>query len=61
MYNLGKIVLYSAEDICEAFHISKETAYKLLSLPQTTVVHLGRKMLISEEMLQNLFNTKIKV
>ncbi len=61
MYNLGKIVLYSAEDICEAFHTSKETAYKLLSLPQATVVHLGRKMLISEEMLQNLFNTKIKV
>ena len=61
MYKLGTIVMYNADDIIEAFHISKETAYKLFALPQAKVAELGRKKLISQEALQSLLNTRIKI
>lgn len=61
MFTLGKIKLFSAEDLVEAFHISKETAYKLMSLPQATIVELGRKKLITEDNLFNLLNKKVNI
>lgn len=61
MYTLGKIVMYNAEDICKAFHVTKETAYKILDNPQAKVAELGRKKLIAEENLFNILNNKIKI
>ena len=61
MYKLGTIVMYSADDIVEALHVSKETAYKLFTHPQAKVAELGRKKLMSQEALQTLLNSKIKV
>lgn len=61
MYQLGKVVMFSADDICDAFHVSKETAYKILSMPQAKTLELGRKKLIAEENLLNIFTTKTKI
>ncbi len=61
MYRLGKIVMYSAEDICAAFHVTKETAYKVLAMPKSNAVQFGRKVLISEENLLNILSTKNKI
>lgn len=61
MYQLGKVVMFSADDICDAFHISKETAYRILAMPQAKTLELGRKKLIAEENLLNIFTTKTKI
>ena len=61
MYKLGKIVMYTVEDICETFKVSRETAYSILSLPKAQTVELGRKKLISEDSLFSILNSKFKV
>ena len=61
MYQLGKVVMFTADDICDAFHVSKETAYRILSMPQAKTLELGRKKLIAEENLLNIFTTKTKI
>lgn len=61
MYKIGKITMYCAEDLCEALHVSKETAYKILSMPQAKIAGLGRKKLITEENLFELLSSKIDI
>lgn len=58
MQKLGKIIMYSADDIVESFKVSKETAYKVLNSPKANSIDLGRKKIISEDNLYNLFNTR---
>ena len=61
MYTLGNTTMYSADDICKAFHVTKETAYRLLALPQANAVKMGRKILISEANLLGVLSKKTKI
>ena len=61
MYTLGNMTMYSANDICKAFHVTKETAYRLLALPQANAVKMGRKILISEANLLGVLSKKTKI
>ena len=61
MCTLGGITMFSAEDICKAFHVTKITAYKILALPQANAVKIGRKILITEQNLSNILSKKIAI
>jgi transposase len=57
MYKLGdNIKTYSANDIVKAFHVSKQTAYTIIHSKEAHAKQLGRKLLVSEENLLNIFN-----
>lgn len=53
MYELNGIKMFSADDIKTAFHVSKETAYKLI---KSNAKYIGRKLLISEDNLRKILN-----
>ena len=58
MIKLGKIIMYTADDIVATFNVSKDTAYKVLNSPKANAVDLGRKKIISEENLYKLLNSR---
>lgn len=56
MFELGGMKMFSAEDIKTAFHVSKETAYRLIKSKDAHAKVLGRKLLISEDNLRKILN-----
>lgn len=56
MYELNGIKMFSADDIKTAFHVSKETAYKLIKSKNANAKYIGRKLLISEDNLKKILN-----
>ena len=56
MFELGGMKMFSAEDIKSAFHVSKETAYRLIKSKDAHAKILGRKLLISEDNLRKILN-----
>ena len=48
--------MFSADDIKTAFHVSKETAYKLIKSKNANAKYIGRKLLISEDNLKKILN-----
>ena len=56
MYELNGIKMFSADDIKTAFHVRKETAYKLIKSKNANAKYIGRKLLISEDNLKKILN-----
>ncbi|MBQ3407870.1 MAG: hypothetical protein IJH12_01530 [Clostridia bacterium] len=61
MYKLGKIVMYDAKDICDAFHVTSVTAYRIFDMPQAKSVKIGKKKLISEDNLLSILNSRCTI
>ena len=61
MFIIGNTTMYGADDICKSLHVTKETAYRLLALPQANAIKLGRKILISEQNLLGILSKKAKI
>jgi len=57
MYKLGEIKMYSPDDVCKAFHIGKNKCLKLFKMKELHAVRMGRKLLVSEQNLNNLMNS----
>jgi len=51
MENLAGIKMFSADDLCKGFHIAKETAYAIMKSKESGARYIGRKLLISEDIL----------
>ncbi len=56
MFELGGMKMFSAENIKTAFHVSKETSYRLIKSKDAHAKVLGRKLLISEHNLRKILN-----
>ena len=61
MFKVGNTEFLTAEDISEELHVSRETAYKMLHSPKAVTVELGRKLMITANNFEKLFNDKIKI
>lgn len=61
MYKIGNTEFLTADDIVKNLNVSKETAYRILHLPQAVTAELGRKLMITTDNFNKLFVDKIKI
>lgn len=58
MYQIGDIKMFSAKDLCENLHLTKETAYEIMHSACYGAKPVGRKLLISEDNLRKYLNNE---
>lgn len=61
MFKIGNTEFLTADDIAEELHVSREKAYKILHSPKAITVEIGRKLMITANNFEKLFNDKIKI
>ena len=61
MFRVGNTDFLAADDIVDGLKVSRETAYRILHSPKAVTAEIGKKLLITSENFDKLFEAKIKI